>query len=128
MIKIRKLENNDFNKFCKNYLGLEPEKGKSFINDLALSVIKPKYKEGVKDVDNKWIEIAKEVGKELNLDFDKIDIYEFAKGIEIEHEHDDIIEGNHILSAKIALAHLKELSDYYTRLIKMEEEGEAEKE
>jgi hypothetical protein len=66
------------------------------------------------------------VGNKLNIDWNKIDINQFKRGLEVELEHgakdpqtnitnDDLIE-----TAKIALVHLKELPDYYTRLDKME--------
>lgn len=41
-------------------------------------------------------------------------------GMNVELEHVDITNGDPILTAKIALAHLKEIPDYYTRLAKME--------
>jgi len=45
---------------------------------------------------------------------------EFKIGTEIEYEHTD----NTIEAKKIALDHLKEFPDYYTRLIRMEFEAE----
>ncbi|MCW4027234.1 MAG: hypothetical protein NWE76_07110, partial [Candidatus Bathyarchaeota archaeon] len=36
----------------------------------------------------------------------------------------DVTHGDPILTGKIALAHLKELPDYYTRLAQMEKEAE----
>ena len=48
---------------------------------------------------------------------------EFIKGMGIEQEHSDIVGQDTIKLAKIALAHLREIPDYYTRLIKMEEEA-----
>ena len=50
-------------------------------------------------------------------------------GLEVEFEHGshdsqtNVTNDDPVLTAKIALAHLKELPDYYTRLKKME--GEA---
>ena len=37
----------------------------------------------------------------------------------------DVSRGNPLVEGKIAWAHLLELSDYYTRLARMESEGEA---
>jgi hypothetical protein len=44
---------------------------------------------------------------------------ELKMGIEVEYEHTDSRE----ISKKIALDHLAEIPDYYTRLKKMEEEA-----
>lgn len=52
-----------------------------------------------------------------------VDPKELAMGIKVEYEH----TSNREASKKIALAHLLELPDYYTRLKKMEEEGEKAK-
>lgn len=57
-----------------------------------------------------------------------VDPDELKKGIEIEQEH---VMGNFSkeikdkLSLKIALDHLSEIPDYYTRLIKMESEAKS---
>ena len=48
---------------------------------------------------------------------------ELAMGIEVEYEHTT----DKGVSKRIALDHLSELSDYYTRLAKMESEGKKEK-
>ena len=45
---------------------------------------------------------------------------EFLKGIEVEMEHNDITHGDPVTTAKIVLAHLKEMPDYYSRVEKME--------
>lgn len=72
-------------------------------------------------------EVAKKIGDELKVDWDKVDLEQLRKGMEVEQEHDDssetdVIPGTANLKtiAKIALAHLKELPDYYDRLDKME--------
>lgn len=48
--------------------------------------------------------------------------------VELEHgSHDpetDVTHNDPVVTGKIAWAHLKEFSDYYTRLEKMEEEAE----
>lgn len=55
----------------------------------------------------------------------KVDIEELRKGMEVEQEHSKTIGKKDKLSfAKIALDHLKELPDYYTRLDKMEKKKE----
>ena len=52
-----------------------------------------------------------------------VDPKELAMGIEVEYEH----TSNREAAKKIALAHLKEFHDYYTRLKKMESEAEKAK-
>jgi hypothetical protein len=53
-----------------------------------------------------------------------VDPKELAMGIEVEYEH----TSNREVAKRIALVHLKEFPDYYTRLKKMEKEGEKAKE
>jgi hypothetical protein len=71
-------------------------------------------------------EDAKSLGDSLNVDWKKVDLNEFKKGLSVESEHNDGGELDVVNSkkdlAKIVLAHLKEKPDYYTRLKKMEEE------
>ena len=72
-------------------------------------------------------EESKAIGDKLGIDWNKISLKEFCMGVETEMEHGacdpetDIIGIDKLLAGKIAWAHLKELSDYYTRLKKMEE-------
>ena len=60
----------------------------------------------------------------------QIPLDEFRKGLEVELEHgvafsDANVTNNHpILTAKIVLAHLKEMLDYYSRLEVAELEGD----
>ena len=76
-------------------------------------------------------EEAMGVGESIGIDFSKIDLEQFRMGIGIELEHGshdpetDVIGENENLAGKIAWAHLKEIRDYYTRLAKMEAEGES---
>ncbi len=67
---------------------------------------------------------AKELGDSLRVDWTIVDLEQFRKGLAVEKEHDqddelDVVKNNKQL-AKIVLAHLKELPDYYDRLAKME--------
>ena len=77
------------------------------------------------------IELAKEIARELGINFNKFDIEEFRRGMDVELEHGlrdsatNVTNNDPILTAKIALAHLNEFPDYYTRLDKMETEAEA---
>jgi hypothetical protein len=75
---------------------------------------------------------AREIGEELGIDWKKFDVEQFRMGLDVELEHGlidpqtNITDDDPILTGKIALAHLNELSDYYTRLYEMEEEAESE--
>jgi len=73
---------------------------------------------------------AKEIGNKLNIDWAKVDLEQFRMGLEVELEHGlrdpetNVTNNDLILTGKIALAHLNEIPDYYTRLNKMEAEAE----
>lgn len=74
---------------------------------------------------------AKNIGKELGVSWDDYSFDEFLKGINVELEHGtkgkwNVSEDDIAITAKIALAHLEEIPDYYTRLIKMEEDAKEE--
>lgn len=77
-------------------------------------------------------EEARKIGDNIGIDWQKVNIEEFRMGLSVELEHGshdpetDVIGDDPLLAGKIAWAHLKELPDYYTRLAKMEAEGEAE--
>lgn len=64
-------------------------------------------------------EEAIQLGHQLKVDFDQVDLEQFRKGIEVEREHADVTT-DPLETAKIALVHLQELPDYYSRLSKME--------
>jgi len=69
--------------------------------------------------------VAKKIGTKLTK--------QFKKGMKVELEHgkvDDqtnITDDSPVDTGKIALAHLKEIPDYYTRLERMEDKGKADK-
>ena len=71
-------------------------------------------------------EEARAIGEKIGIDFTKFDLEQFRMGLAVELEHgaDDpetnVTNGDVYLTGKIAWAHLKEISDYYTRLQKME--------
>ena len=75
-------------------------------------------------------EEAKEIGDKLGISWDKFDVEQFTKGLNVELEHGsrdpeiNVTNNDPILTGKIALAHLKEFPDYYTRLEKMEREAD----
>jgi hypothetical protein len=74
---------------------------------------------------------AKQIGTAIGIDWQKVDLEQFRMGLRVELEHGDqdpetnVIGGDAMLAGKIAWAHLKEIRDYYTRLIAMEKEAEA---
>ena len=77
-------------------------------------------------------EEAKEIGEQLGIKWDKFDVDQFRKGMNIELEHGtsdlntNVTEDDSLITGKIALAHLNELSDYYDRLKEMEEDAESQ--
>lgn len=73
---------------------------------------------------------AKEIGEELGVDWSKFDVEQFRMGMDIELEHGtidyrtNVSNDDPLTTGKIALAHLNEIPDYYSRLHEMEKEGE----
>lgn len=69
------------------------------------------------------------IAKLLKINFEKFDVEQFRIGLNVELEHGrrdpstNVTNDDPILTGKIALAHLNEFPDYYTRLAKMEEEA-----
>jgi hypothetical protein len=78
-------------------------------------------------------EQAQAIGKQIGIDWATapFDVEQFRMGMDVELEHGrhdpqtDVTGSDPVLTGKIALAHLKELPDYYTRLTRMEAEAEA---
>ena len=76
-------------------------------------------------------EQAKQIGEQLGIGWSKFDVEQFRMGMDVELEHGtvgsntNVTDDDPLTTGKIALAHLNEFPDYYTRLEKMEEEGEA---
>ena len=77
---------------------------------------------------------ALEVATRLGLDFaaEPFSLEEFRRGMDVELEHGrrdaatNVTGDDALTTGKIALAHLREIPDYYTRLAHMEAEAEAE--
>jgi len=73
---------------------------------------------------------AKEIGEQLGVDWSKFDVEQFRAGMDVELEHGEVdphtnvTNDDPLLTGKIALAHLNEFPDYYTRLLKLEEEAD----
>jgi hypothetical protein len=76
-------------------------------------------------------EEARTIGEQLGINWSKFDVEQFRMGMDVELEHGlvnpvtNVTNDDPLATGKIALAHLNELPDYYTRLAKMEQEGEA---
>jgi hypothetical protein len=73
---------------------------------------------------------AKKIGESLGIDWKRFDVEQFRMGMDVELEH-GVVDGHTnvtnddpLTTGKIALAHLNEFPDYYTRLHEMEEEAE----
>ncbi len=79
-------------------------------------------------------EEARSAGAQIGVDWDSapFDVEEFRMGMEVELEHGlqdsatNVTDDDPIFTAKIALAHLNEFPDYYTRLERMEEDAKRE--
>lgn len=75
---------------------------------------------------------ARSIGTQLKIDWSKIDIEQFRRGLEVELEHGSIdpetnvTDDNLLITGKIAWAHLKEIRDYYNWLDKMEIDAESQ--
>ena len=80
-------------------------------------------------------EEARRVGEEIGIDWASapFDLEEFRAGMNVELEHGlhdlltNVTDDDPAVTGKIALAHLNEFSDYYTRLAGMEEEAKRER-
>lgn len=76
-------------------------------------------------------EEARKIGDTLGVNWSETPLEEFRLGLGVELEHGardpqtDVTKDDPLATGKIALAHLKEFPDYYTRLTKMEMEAEA---
>jgi hypothetical protein len=75
---------------------------------------------------------ARTVGQSIGIDWATapFDVDQFRRGMDVELEHGshdpttDVTSDDPVLTGKIALAHLNEFADYYTRLERMEREAE----
>jgi hypothetical protein len=77
-------------------------------------------------------EQARSVGEQIGIDWvtAPFDVEQFRIGMDVELEHGladlatNVTDDDPIFTGKIALAHLNEFPDYYTRLERMEREAE----
>lgn len=76
------------------------------------------------------IDEARGVGEKLGVKWDMFNIEQFQMGMNVELEHGlrdvltNVTDNDPLMTGKIALAHLNEFPDYYTRLEKMEKEAD----
>lgn len=72
---------------------------------------------------------AKRIGDALGVDWNMFPIEQFRMGLVMEAEHGtadpltNITNDDPLLIGRIVWAHLKEIPDYYTRLLKMEKDA-----
>ncbi len=77
---------------------------------------------------------ARRVGEQIGIDWASapFDVEQFRNGMELELEHGlhdlltNVTEDDPLVTGKIALAHLNEFPDYYTRLAVMEDQAKRE--
>jgi hypothetical protein len=73
---------------------------------------------------------VKQIGDTLGIDWVAFGVEQFQAGLEVEREHGtrdpqtNVSDDDPLITGKIALAHLKEFPDYYTRLTAMEKEAD----
>ena len=73
-------------------------------------------------------EEARDIGTRVGIDWSQgdVDLEQFRAGLSVELEHGtqdpttDVTHDDEVVTGKIALAHLREIPDYYTRLAAME--------
>ena len=76
-------------------------------------------------------EEARQVGERIGIDWATapFDVDQFRRGMDVELEHGlhdaatNVTGDDPLVTGKIALAHLNEFPDYYSRLERMEEEA-----
>jgi uncharacterized protein DUF5661 len=74
---------------------------------------------------------ARRIGEQVGIDWQTapFDVEQFRIGLGVELEHGlhdpatNVTDDDPVVTGKIALAHLNEFPDYYTRLERMEEEA-----
>lgn len=77
---------------------------------------------------------ARRVGEQIGIDWasSPFDVDQFRRGMDVELEHGlhdpvtNVTGDDPLVTGKIALAHLNEFSDYYSRLEQMEEDAKRE--
>jgi hypothetical protein len=80
-------------------------------------------------------EEAQQIGEEIGIDWTsaRFDVEQFRSGMDVELEHGrqdpatNVTDDDPVITGKIALAHLNEFPDYYSRLRQMEKEAEGDR-
>lgn len=102
-------------------------------DDLVMWNDKFYNKDYTKKIPELTLKRAKEIGDEIGVDWDLVDLGEFIQGVTEECEHTGVLggektaviaKGDLVASGRIAYEHLLEVPSYYSRLEKMEHEGE----
>ena len=76
---------------------------------------------------------ARRIGDSLGIDWSYVDLEQFRMGLLVELEHGtrdpetNVTNDDLSLTGKIALAHLKEFPDYYTRLAALEADADKQR-
>jgi hypothetical protein len=76
---------------------------------------------------------ARRIGDSLGIDWSHVDLEQFRMGLLVELEHGtrdpetNVTNDDLSLTGKIALAHLKEFPDYYTRLAALEADADKQR-
>ncbi|HEY8724761.1 MAG TPA: DUF5661 family protein [Gaiellaceae bacterium] len=74
---------------------------------------------------------ARQIGEQIGIDWTTapFDVEQFKRGMDVELEHGlhdlltNVTDDDPLVTGRIALAHLREFPDYYTRLEQMEEQA-----
>jgi hypothetical protein len=74
---------------------------------------------------------ARQIGEAIGIDWGTapFDVEQFRRGVDVELEHGlrdpitNVTDDDPLVTGKIALAHLNEFPDYYTRLEQLEEQA-----
>ena len=80
------------------------------------------------------IQEARQIGEQVGINWEAapFEVEQFRRGLDVELEHGlhdpatNVTDDDPVITGKIALAHLNEFPDYYTRLEQMEEEAKRE--
>jgi hypothetical protein len=100
----------------------------NFIDDSEFDSL---YRNNIERKKSFSTEEAMEIAKQLEVEFTEFDVEQFRTGLDVELEHGlrdprtNVTGDDPLLTGKIALAHLYEFPDYYTRLTRMENEAKA---
>jgi len=68
-------------------------------------------------------EEAIKIGNKLGVDWTRINLRQFTKGMNVELEHRGVTKGSYLKTGKITLDHLNEVPDYYDRIEVIESPG-----